>query len=160
MLDSYDGIDHRYSSTDADKSKAIAIVANILGVSPRLDGLEYLLCFYAGGSGHVDRLAIRCAVEATDWPIIYKNLRLRTLDQALGSPDWRERFDWFTDEDAQADEFAAAVRHFLDTHKQPFQDGCDDAVSAIAITDESDVNTWCFVWEKDGWLNYLSFDQG
>lgn len=156
---SYDGIDYRYSSADTDKTQAYTIVANILGVPFSAAGLEYELHFYAGGTGCDDRLAIRFKSEPIDWDAVYRNLQLHRLGSESDSALASDLFDWSADEASPAARIDSDVRDFINAHRKTFQDVCDDA-SEIAYMDQSHVNTWCFVWRKDGWANYLFFDQG
>ena len=47
----YDGIDYRYKSADADRLRAVEIITNVIGSKPIIDGLEYSLNLFAGGTG-------------------------------------------------------------------------------------------------------------
>lgn len=155
----YDGIDYRYSSSDADTSKAIEIVSNVLGFRPNSDGLQYSLRLYAGGSGVDDRLAIRFVLDASSWPILCEKCRLKSPDEAMASVGWSEGFEWLIRGEATANDLLSDVREFIDTNRHSFQDRTSSSAT-IAFSNESDVNSWCVVWTADGWVNYLSFDQG
>ena len=155
----YDGIDYRHSSSDAEQSKAIEIVANVLGVHPESQGLQYSLALYAGGAGVDDELAIRFMLEASNWPILKEKLRLKSPAEAMASPDWRESFEWLVRGDAGANDIASDVRAFIDKRRHPFQDPGSSSTT-IAFSEESDVNSWCVVWTVGDWANYLAFDQG
>lgn len=155
----YDGIDYRHSSGDAEQSKAIEIVTNLLGFHPGSKGLQYSMAFHAGGTGVNDKLAIRFMLEVSNRPALWKKLRLKSPAEALASPDWSESFEWLVRSDAAANDIALDVRAFIDTHRHPFQDPGSSSTT-IAFSEESDVNSWCVVWTVDGWANYLAFDQG
>ncbi|QQP97439.1 hypothetical protein [Lysobacter enzymogenes] len=155
----YDGVDYRYSSVDADKTQAYTIIANILGVPFSATGLEYELSFYSGGTGCDDRLAIRFKSEPIDWDAVHRHLQLHRLGSETDSALACDLFDGIVDEASPATCIDPVVRRFINSQKRTFQDVCDGACE-IAYTDQSHVNTWCFVWRKDGWANYLFFDQG
>lgn len=90
----YDGIDYRYTNSDADKESAIGIIQNILGFVPETDGLDYSLNFFSGGIGVDDRLAIRCKFCPSDWPLVVGKLNLKHPSEVLANPDWGEDFAW------------------------------------------------------------------
>ncbi|WP_374356622.1 hypothetical protein [Thermomonas sp.] len=155
----YDGIDYRYSSSDPDRSKAVEIISNIVGTRPDLDGLDYSLALYAGGSGVDDRLAIRFKDNPLNWSAISKRLRLKNPTQAIASPDWREAFEWLICGDNSPTDITGDASSFIERHRHSFQDSPDSSTE-LAFSDESDVNSWCVIWRTNGWVNYLSFDQG
>jgi len=155
----YDGIDYRYSSSDTDRSRGLEIIANILGARPSLNGLEYSLNLYAGGTGVDDHLGFRFKFESESWPIICQKLRLKQPSEAIDSPDWSESFQWLIRGNRPANDVAADVRKFIEERKLPFQDSVMHSTT-VAFSDESDVNCWCVIWKTSDWVNCLSFDQG
>jgi len=159
VSDFYDGVDYRYSSSDENKTKAIQIISNIVGLLPETDGLEYSLRLYAGGIGVDDRIAIRFKFQIEDWPTIYKTLRLKEPDEAVLTPEWGEHFEWLVSGKTKTTGIEKDVLQFINTHKHLFQDSAELA-HAVAFSDESNVNNWCVVWTVGNWFNYLSFDQG
>lgn len=153
----YDGIDYRYTNSDADKESAIGIIQNILGFVPETDGLDYSLNFFSGGIGVDDRLAIRCKFCPSDWPLVVGKLNLKHPSEALANPDWGEDFAWLVSNgEALSD---ADFCSFVNANKREFQDSLP-LENTPFFTDESNVNTWCVVWIVENRLNYLSFDQG
>lgn len=156
---SYDGVDYRYASDGADKEKAASIIGNILGFRPDLDGLEYNLNFYSGGTGIDDRLAIRCSFQESDWPIVAQQLRLKSLREVADDPDLEEAVRWLVSSEEVGDPLEDCCHRFINTSKRDFQDVVDDRWE-VFFENESDVNSWCVVWRARGQLNYLSFDQG
>jgi hypothetical protein len=155
----YDGIDYRYTSSDADKEKAISVIQNILGFAPETNGLDYSLNFYSGGIGVDDRLAIRCKFTSSDWPLIINKLNLKQLSEVLANPDWGEDFAWLVSGNESPSDIGADCCNFISTNKKMFQDSVT-LENTFLFTDESNVNTWCVVWVVEDNLNYLSFDQG
>ncbi|UOF14797.1 hypothetical protein IEQ11_24320 [Lysobacter capsici] len=155
----YDGIDYRCSSSDAEQAKAIEIVINVLGFHPGWEALQYSLALYAGGTGIDDKLAIRFKLEASNRPILWQTLRLKSPTEAMASPDWSESFEWLVRGDAASDDITSAVRAFIDRRRHPFQDPSGSSTT-IAFSEDSDVNSWCVVWTVGDWANYLASDQG
>lgn len=155
----YDGVDYRYTSSDADKEKAFGFIKNILGFLPDADGLDYSLNFYSGGIGVDDRLAIHCKFNPTDWTSVTGKLRLKPPSEVLSNPEWGEDFAWLVSNDETPSDVKADCCAFVNIKKREFQ----DAVSlehTLLFTDESNTNSWCVVWVVGDNLNYLSFDQG
>lgn len=155
----YDGIDYRYTSSDADKEKAIRVIQNILGFAPETNGLDYSLNFYSGGIGVDDRLAIRCKFTSFDWPLVIGKLNLKQPSEALANPDWGEDFAWLVSNNEAPSDISADCCNFISTNKKVFQDSVS-LENTFLFTDESNVNSWCVVWVVENNLNYLSFDQG
>ena len=159
MHNFYDGIDYHYSSSDIDRSKGIEIITNILGAPPNLDGLEYSLKLYAGGTGVNDYVGFRFKYEPASWPIICQKLRLKSPGEAINSSDWLESFEWLIRGNKPANDLASDVQQFIEQRKLPFQDSILDSTTVV-FSNESDVNSWCVIWKTGNWVNYLSFDQG
>ena len=155
----YDGIDYRYSSSDANKEKAILIIKNILGFAPETNELDYSLNFYSGGIGVDDRLAIRCRFIPSNWPLVISKLNLKRPSEALSNPDWGKDFAWLVSDDETPSNVEEDCCNFVNTQKKVFQDTASSK-DTLLFTDESNVNSWCVVWVVDDNLNYLSFDQG
>ncbi|WP_188704655.1 hypothetical protein [Silvimonas iriomotensis] len=155
----YDGIDHRYTSSDADKNKVVRIIQNILGFAPQINGLDYSLNFYSGGIGVDDRLAIRCNLTPSDWPRVIAKLNLKPPSEALANPDWGDDFAWLVSNCEAPSDVSADCCKFVNANKKVFQDSVSLENSPL-FTDESNVNSWCVVWVVGSYLNYLSFDQG
>jgi len=158
---SYDNVNHHYGH-GAPQPDALRIIANLIGFAPVPDGLRYSLRLHAGGTGIDDRLAIRCRVDAPDWPLVVRCLRLVPCGEADREPAWFDDLRWLLgadDTDDTDDPIDAASRRFVDAHRLDFQDAAD-ARSDILFTRASDVNTFCVVWRRDGHMNVLSVDQG
>lgn len=155
----YDGIDHRHASSDADQDKAIRIIKNVLGFAPQANGLDYSLNFYSGGIGVDDRLAIRCKIDPSDWPLVIGKLNLKSPSETLSNAGWGEDFAWLVSNKEIPDDVNKDCCDFINTKKMAFQDNVA-LEHTFLFTDESNVNSWCVVWAVDDNINYLSFDQG
>lgn len=155
----YDGVDHRYNSSDADREKATRIIKNVLGFNPEPNGLDYSLNFYSGGIGVDDRLAIRCKFTPSDWSLVIGKLNLKPPKEVLSNPEWGEDFAWLVSDDETPSDINGDSCNFVNAKKKAFQDTIS-LEHTLLFTDESNVNTWCVVWVVNGNLNYLSFDQG
>jgi hypothetical protein len=155
----YDGVDYHYASSDADKEKAIIIIKGILGFVPETNGLDYSLNFYSGGIGVDDRLAIRCKLPSSAWPLVVSKLNLKQPSDLLSNPSWGEDFAWLVSDDETPSDVESDCCQFINTKKKEFQDTVSPD-STFLFRDESDVNSWCVVWVTGDNLNYLSFDQG
>ncbi len=155
----YDGIDYHYEHNDAKQKDSIQIIVNLIGFQPLPDELSYSLNFYAGGTGIDDRLAVRCHIDEASWPVVVRKLRLRHRVDAAQDPVWGEQFRWLLGAEGDHDSVDEHCYQFINSNKLGFQDQADEKWE-IFFTDESDVNSWCVVWQANGRLNYLSFDQG
>jgi hypothetical protein len=158
-IHSYDGVDYRYTSADIDRDHAIGVIAKILGIRPDPNALDYSLNFFSGGIGVLDRVAIRCRIDASDWAILNSKLRLKSPSDALADSNWAEDFLWLVGGDDPAEYVNESCRNFVNEHKQAFQDNAG-ADCNLFFSNESDVNSWRVVWVIDGNFNYISFDQG
>ncbi|WP_156938954.1 hypothetical protein [Deefgea rivuli] len=158
-MNPYDGIDYRYTSSDTDKGKATRLIQNILGFAPEINGLDYSLNFYSGGSGVDDRVAIRCNVTPSDWSLVIAKLNLKPPSEVLQSPDWGEDLAELVSNCAAPSDISADCCNFVNANKKVFQDTVSFD-NALCFSVESNVNTWCVVWVVGEHLNYLSFDQG
>lgn len=155
----YDGIDYHYKHNDAKQEESIQIIANLIGFEPVPDKLLYSLNFYAGGTGVDDRAAVQCRIDEASWPVVAQKLRLRHYVDAAQDQAWGEDFRWLIGAEDIHDSVDEYCYQFINSRKLYFQDRADEKWE-IFFADESDVNSWCVVWQANGRLNYLSFDQG
>jgi len=155
----YDSIDYHYKHNDAKQEESIQIIANLIGFQPVPDELSYSLNFYAGGTGVDDRIAVQCRIDEASWPAAARKLRLRHYVDAAQDPVCGEDFRWLIGAEDIHDSVDAYCYQFINSKKLDFQDRADEKWE-IFFADESDVNSWCVVWQANGRLNYLSFDQG
>jgi len=156
---SYDGIDYNYRHNDAKQEESIRIIVDLIGFQPVPDGLFYSLNFYAGGVGVDDRLAVQCRIDDANWPAVARKLRLRHPVDVAHDPAWGEDFRWLLGAEENYDSIDEYCRQFINSNKLDFQDGADEKWE-VFFANESDVNSWCVVWQANGRMNYLSFDQG
>ena len=156
---SYDGVDYHYKNNDGKHGESIQIITNLIGFEPVPDELFYSLKFYAGGTGVDDRVAFRCRIDETCWPLVAQRLRLKHHIDAAQDPTWGEDFRWLVGAEDFHDSVDEYCCQFINSNKFDFQDQADGRWE-IFFADESDVNSWCVVWQTNGRLNYLSFDQG
>lgn len=155
----YDSIDYHYKHSDAEQEESIQMIANLIGFQPVRDELYYSLNLYAGGTGVDDRLAVRCRIDEARWPLVAQKLRLKHYVDAAHDRAWGDDFRLLLgpeDNQCSVDEYCY---RFINSKKLDFQDQADDKWE-IFFAGESDVKSWCVVWQGSGRLNFLWFDQG
>lgn len=136
----------------------MSLIANLIGFAPAAEDLQYVLGFYAGGSGIDDRLAVRCRIDLAHWPDVVSRLRLKSVHDVSCDADWQEDFRWLIDaQDAEGRPCPLSSLH--QCGETGFQDKVDHRWE-IFFSHGSDINAWCAVWRSQEHLNYLSFDQG
>ena len=139
--------------------KPVSLIANLIGFAPAAEDLQYVLGFYAGGSGIDDRLAVRCRIDLAHWPDVVSRLRLKSVHGVSCDADWQEDFRWLIDAQDVEGPLQAHCHRFINAARQGFQDEVDHCWE-IFFSHGSDINAWCAVWRSQEHLNYLSFDQG
>jgi hypothetical protein len=155
----YDSLAHRHSSKDMCVEKPVSLIANLIGFAPAAEDLQYVLGFYAGGSGIDDRLAVRCRIDLAHWPDVVSRLRLKSVHDVSCDADWQEDFRWLIDAQDAEGQLHAHCHRFINAARRVFQDKVDHRWE-IFFSHGSDINAWCAVWRSQEHLNYLSFDQG
>ncbi|MCI0917472.1 hypothetical protein JNA64_09880 [Pseudomonas stutzeri] len=118
---SYDGVNYQYISDDAEKEKAIGIIANLIGFRPKTDRLAYSLSFYAGGIGVDDRLAVSCLLDNSNWPAMVQRLRLKSVSEISDNPIWEEEFRWLVGAEETEGSLEEHSCRFINTEKHDFQ---------------------------------------
>ena len=163
-LHPYDGKERRFRHDDADSSqrdRARALVARLLGLAapPPPEGLRYDLCFYSGGIGVLDRLhvALPCAPAEVD--AIVARLGLATPEAAVADAAWCGDFNWLVRDEDEPLPLRAAVAVFIEKQRADFQPSPEER-SRVWFFPESGVNAWLLVYEQDGELGYIAFEQG
>ena len=155
----YDSLAHRHSSKDMCVEKPVSLIANLIDFAPAAEDLQYVLGFYAGGSGIDDRLAVRCRIDLAHWPDVVSRLRLKSVHDVSCDADWQEDFRWLIDAQDAEGQLHAHCHRFINAARRVFQDKVDHRWE-IFFSHGSDINAWCAVWRSQEHLNYLSFDQG
>ncbi|TYK70855.1 hypothetical protein FSY59_15035 [Comamonas sp. Z3] len=155
----YDSLAHRHSSKDMCVEKPVSLIANLIGFAPAAEDLQYVLGFYAGGSGIDDRLAVRCRIDLAHWPDVVSRLRLKSVHDVSCDADWQEDFRWLIDAQDAEGQLHVHCHRFINAARRVFQDKVDHRWE-IFFSHGSDINAWCAVWRSQEHLNYLSFDQG
>ncbi|EED70454.1 conserved hypothetical protein [Comamonas testosteroni KF-1] len=155
----YDSLAHRHSSKDMCVEKPVSLIANLIDFAPAAEDLQYVLGFYAGGSGIDDRLAVRCRIDLAHWPDVVSRLRLKSVHGVSCDADWQEDFRWLIDAQDAEGQLHAHCHRFINAARRVFQDKVDHRWE-IFFSHGSDINAWCAVWRSQEHLNYLSFDQG
>ena len=151
----------RYQDSDDDPTAGRRIVERQLRLlgSSAVNGLRYDLRFYGGGWG--TSIAIAVPVVEVDLPAVLAAASAVPPEMIVADTSWSEHFLSLLggeDEDERPGLRDAAAR-FLDEHREPFQPECH-ASSAIWFESQSGVNAWIALWDTDGLLGYLSWDQG
>jgi hypothetical protein len=154
-LHPYDGGTRCFLDSDPDPGDGLRIVARLLALAapPPADGLRYDLSFYSGGMGIIDHVAIAIPIANVDVFALVRAAHAETLEASAADPRDGEYFLALNE-----DEDHAAAR-FINEHRASFQPVCR-ATSPIWFEASSGVNHWTALWESDGQLNYLAFDQG
>ncbi|XLZ72034.1 hypothetical protein ABT364_08745 [Massilia sp. SR12] len=155
----YDNKDYRYKTSEGESEAALRFVKQVLGFHPDVSTLEYDLNFFAGGIGVYDRVAFSCGIQSQQWPDLVKKLNLVTPSDALGFSDWREEFLWLVNSEEPTTSIDVYSADFINSKKRDFQALCISS-GQIFFSKDSDVNSWTAVWENDGTINYLGFEQG
>jgi len=160
-LHPYDGKEHRYRHTDSDLAPGVRIVMDLLHLPapPSASGLMYDLSFYSGGIGVMDRLAITLPRESSNVPVILARLSCKPPEEIASDPSCQDDFLWLIDNEDDPLPVRAAATRFINENRQEFQPECQVS-SAMWFVAESNVNAWTALWETDGVLSYLAYDQG
>ena len=160
-LHPYDGKERRYRHTDSDMTPGVRIVMGLLHLPapPSASGLLYDLSFYSGGIGVMDRLAITLPRESPSAPIVLATVPCKPPEEIASDPSCQDDFLWLIDDEDDPLPVRAAAARFINENRQEFQPECQVS-GAMWFVAESNVNTWTALWETDGVLSYLSYDQG
>lgn len=164
-LHPYDGHERRFGHEDDEpevRARGVALVARLLCLPapPPMEGLRYALSFYSGGIGVLDRLHIALPCVAAEVEVIATRAGMLAPGALRADTDRREAFDWLV-HDAEHPERSpeAAVAAFVDEHRLAFQPRPREGMRAWFWPD-SDVNTWSLLYEVDGELAFIAYDQG
>jgi hypothetical protein len=149
-LHPYDGKERRFRHDDpGDPAFARGLVQRLLRMPIGAYALRYDLAFYSGGIGINDNLFI--SIEAAEaW-------RAKLPDGFLLAEEALARdIRWLimSDEDLAPD---AALMTFIADHRAPFQAPVREEMWIEAT---SDVNSWTVAYTYQGWLHWMSHDQG
>jgi hypothetical protein len=160
-LHPYDNKERRYRHTDSEMSDGIRIVTKLLCLfsPPPAIGLLYDLSFFSGGIGVVDKLAITLPTENISVPSIVASLQFKSPEDAVSDAGWKDDFLWLVDDEDDPLPVRGAVARFINENRSGFQPQCG-ASDLIWFEAESNVNHWTALWETEGALSYLSYDQG
>jgi hypothetical protein len=159
----YDGRTLEFRHTDVDQVEGLLRVAACLALShmPKSAGLRYEISLYSGGMGILDLAAITLAPGIAAAHEVAVRLRLVTAEAAAEDHAWGEYFRWLLigDDDENPFSIRDASARFLDRERRPFQPACRLSDPQWFAAD-SGVNSWSAVWEHDGAVSFLAFDQG
>jgi len=159
-LHPYDGQTRRFRDGDGEGLGRI-LVERLLRIpaSSAIEGLRYDLSFYSGGLGILDHLAITVPIAHVELPAVLARARAETPERIVADASWCEYFLWLIDDEEQPSPLRDAAARFVNEHRADFQRECR-ADSAIWFESQSGVNSWVALWDSDGQLGYLAFDQG
>jgi hypothetical protein len=157
----YDDRTLEYRHTDVDQVEGLRLVASYLALPhvPAGAGLRYEISLYSGGMGILDAVAITLAPGTAAAHEVAARLQLVTPEAAAGEQTWGEDFRWLLDNDEQPLPIRDASARFLDQKRRQFQPACRQR-DPQWFAAESGVNSWGAVWEHDGAVSFLAFDQG
>lgn len=160
-LHPYDGKERRFRHTDRDMAPGVRIVMDLLHLPapPSAPGLLYDLSFYSGGIGVMDRLAITLPREGPSAPVVLTRLPGKPPEEIASDPSCQNDFLWLINDEDDPLPVRAAAARFINENRQEFQPECQVS-GAMWFEAESNVNSWTALWETDGVLSYLSYDQG
>jgi len=160
-LHPYDGIERRYHHTDSSPAQGLDIVRYLLNIEIPLpsEGVRYDLCFYSGGIGVLDDVAISLPATAELWARVIAALDAATPDQAIADIAWAEEFIWLVCGDAPYITVHEAAKTFINDRRRDFQSECS-VTHRILFYKGSDVNDWIALWGDDRELNFVGFSQG
>lgn len=163
-LHPYDDIERRFRDDDVDPSRLARgreLVADLLGLSrpPASAGLRYDLSFYSGGTGCLDRLRIALPCAAAEVDAIVARRGHATPEALVADPTTREEFEWLVRGDDDDQTLRAALQEFIAGERADFQPLPDEG-ARVWFERGSDVNSWLLLYEQDGRLCLICFDQG
>lgn len=166
-LHPYDGRERRFRHDDADaaqRERGRELVGRLLELPepPREAGLRYDLSFYSGGIGVLDRLCVVMPCTPTEVDAIVAQLGMLDVEALLAheDEDVREAFAWLVLDDEHPDRsHRAAVATFVEEHRAAFQPSPHQGMRAWSTSD-SGVNAWSLVYEVEGELAFIGYDQG
>lgn len=163
-LHPYDGQERTFHHHDEDPSRrarGLAVVTTVLGLPepPSLSGLRYDLSFCSGGMGVFDWLRIAFPRTSAEVHVIVARLGLMAPESAVADEASREQFEWLVLDDDEPRPLHVAVAAFLDEHRAELLPRPDER-ARVWFSPDSGVNSWSVVYEHDGELCFISFDQG
>ncbi|APR84563.1 Hypothetical protein A7982_09912 [Minicystis rosea] len=121
--------------------------------------MRYDLRFTSGGMGICDRLhiALPCAPEEVD--AIVARLGLVSPEVAVADERWGAEIAWLVSDEDEPRPLHAAVVAFVAAKRAELQP-LPDEHARVWLAPASGVNAWTLVYEQDGELGFISFDQG
>ncbi|MCX4244051.1 hypothetical protein [Paraliomyxa miuraensis] len=166
-LHPYDGRERRFRHDDAEpeaRRRGRALVGQLLGLAavPEAKDLRYDLSFYSGGIGVIDRLHVAMPCTRAEVEVIVTRLGMLEPGVLLAHEDQdvREEIAWLLlDEEHPQRLPAESVAAFIEEHRAELQPGPGDSLRAW-LSPDSNVNAWTLVYEVDGELAYVAYDQG
>jgi hypothetical protein len=164
-LHPYDGRERRFSHADAEPealARGRELVARLLSLPepPSAEGLRYELSFYSGGIGVIDRLHVAMPCVPAEVEGIATRAGMIVPEALRVGDERREEFDWLVHgEEHPQRSLEAAVVAFVDDNRRAFQPRPHEGMRTWFWPD-SDVNTWSLLYEIDGELAFIAYDQG
>ena len=163
-LHPYDNKDRRFRHDDVDPSqrlRASKVIARVLALPspPPSEGLRYNLSFYSGGLGIVDRLAITFPCSPAEVDAIVARLQFVTPEIAVTDAAAREGLENLVLDEDEPQSLRTGMRAFVEKERAEFQPPPGER-SRVWFSPDSGVNFWSLVYEQDGLLHFIDFDQG
>jgi hypothetical protein len=160
-LHPYDGRERDFRHTDVDRAAGLHIVAKVLALpqAPEVDGVKYELSFYSGGIGILDKLAITLPAGVASAEAVVARLGLVTPDAAAADEAWGSDFLWLVDDEEEPLPLRQAAIRFINEERRSFQPECL-GTDSFWFANDCSVNAWTALWEHEGALSFLGFDQG
>jgi hypothetical protein len=165
ILHPYDGRERRFCDDDAEpeaRAGGRELVARLLCLPepPAGVGLRYELSFYSGGIGVLDRLHIAMPCSPAGVEEIVARAGMLAPPELRVDDERREALDWLVHDERhppQSPEEALAA--FVNDQRRAFQPQSREGMRTWFYPD-SDVNCWSLVYEVDGVLAFIAYDQG
>jgi hypothetical protein len=163
-LHPYDGQERCFRHDDMDPSRRArgrALVAKVLSlVSPPLpEGLRYDLRFYSGGIGVQDRLHVALPLAPADVDAVVARLGMQVPDVVASDETWGEDLLWLVQDEDDPRPLREAVERFVAKERADFQPSLG-AHGRVWFDPTCSVNGWSVLYEADGDVCLIVFDQG
>lgn len=162
-LHPYDDVERRFRDDDDDPSRRARgrdLVARLLGgTAVPAAGLRYDFSFYSGGIGVIDRLYVALPCGAAEVDAIVARLGWLTPEASVADASWREHFLWLLGVEDEERPLRALVGEFIAEQRTDFQPVPDEQ-ARVWFESYSGVNSWALLYEQDGRLCLIGYDQG
>jgi hypothetical protein len=160
----YDNKERRFRHDDADNAKrarGLGLVARLLGLAapPPAEGLRYDMRFFSGGIGVIEQIHIAFPCAPAEVDAIVARLRFVTPEAALADKAMRDDFEYVVIREEEPRPLGEAVAAFIEENRTEIQPR-PDARARAWFSQETGPNAYSLVYEQDGELAFIAYNQG